>query len=141
MTVVSGSSGLYVVSLTNHEPISVNAHDPRIARRCIKVNYAHCKFGKARNLASRERGYWRTFGCEFVRFRAIALLDEIDRAERIVLDLLSPWRVRGSTGRRNEWLAGIAVAEVERMALEALATSRIVFESMGDRGPNAAAHA
>lgn len=125
------ASGLYVVALTTVEPISVNAHDPRFASRSIKANREHCKFGKARDLARRECAYWRTFGREFVRFHPIALLDEIDRAERMVLVLLSEWRVRGSTGRRSEWLAGISAADVEQMALDALGASNFAFAPIG----------
>jgi hypothetical protein len=51
------------------------------------------------------------------------LLDRIDEVEREVLERLSAWRLRGSTGRRNEWLAGISATEVERIALAVLAQS------------------
>jgi hypothetical protein len=120
--------GLYVVALRNDEPISVNAQDPHIAERCIKVSREHCKFGKARNLRLREKNYLKTFGRAFVDFRAIALLDEIALAERLVLARLSAWRVRGTTGRRNEWLHGITPVEVERIALSTLARSGMIFQ-------------
>jgi hypothetical protein len=120
--------GLYIVALRNEEPISANAHDPRIAERCIKVNREHCKFGKARNLHLREKNYLKSFGAEFVDFRPILLLQEIDRAERLVLAELSAWRVRGTTGRRNEWLHGITPVEVERIAISALVRSGMIFE-------------
>jgi hypothetical protein len=120
-------AGLYIVALSNENPISVNAHDPRIAQRCIMVNREHCKFGKARNLRLRERNYVKCFGAAFVDFRPIALLDDIERAESLVLAQLSAWRVRGTTGRRNEWLQGITPVEVERIAISLLARSDIVF--------------
>ena len=85
--------GLYVVALTHLEPIPVNARDHRLAARCIKVDHTNCMFGKSRNLALRQRAYWRTFGRESVRFRPIALLEDIDAAERSVLARLSAWRV------------------------------------------------
>lgn len=121
----SDRSGLYVVALTNIEPIAVNAHDARRAHSCITVNHENCKFGKARDLAMRQRAYWRTFGRAFVRFRPIALLEQIDAAERVVLQRLSAWRLRGSTGRHNEWLSGISAEEVERIALTVLAQSGV----------------
>lgn len=121
------ASGLYIVTLENIEPVAVNAHDARRADFCIRVNRDNCKVGKARDLAARRRNYWRTFGREQVCFRPFALLEEIERAEKIVLDVLSAWRVRGSTGRRNEWLAGISASGAERKALDALDAARIAY--------------
>jgi hypothetical protein len=121
-------AGLYIVALSNEEPVSVNAHDPRFAGKCIKVNRRHCKFGKARNLRHRERSYVKCFGEAFVDFRPIAWLKEIERAERLVLAQLSEWRVRGTTGRRNEWLHGITPVEVERIAISALVRTGIEFQ-------------
>jgi hypothetical protein len=37
------TSGLYIVTLRNDEPISVNANDPRIADKAIKVTRANCR--------------------------------------------------------------------------------------------------
>lgn len=113
-------AGLYIVTLDNEAPISVNAHDPRIADRCIGVSRLNCKLGKAADLLRRRANYIRTFGAHNVNFRPIALTDDIGRAERLVLGALRPWRIRGRTGRRNEWLEGIASAEAERLALRAL---------------------
>jgi hypothetical protein len=124
-------SGLYIVALKNEHPVSVNAHDPRIADRCIKVSRLNCKVGKAASLAGRERNYWKTFGTENVIFTPIAYVEEFGAAERIALDRLSEWRVRGPTGRKNEWLAGIEPAEVERLVLRALAQSGIAFSAAG----------
>ena len=135
--------GLYVVALTHLEPIPVNARDHRLAARCIKVDHTNCMFGKSRNLALRQRAYWRTFGREFVRFRPIALLEDIDAAERSVLARLSAWRVRGSTGRPNEWLAGISASEVKQIAVRVLAQSGIEFRAFDVAdwpGPEATGH-
>ena len=135
--------GLYVVALTHLEPIPVNARDHRLAARCIKVDHTNCMFGKSRNLALRQRAYWRTFGREFVRFRPVALLEDIDAAERSVLARLSAWRVRGSTGRPNEWLAGISASEVEQIAVRVLAQSGIEFRAFDVAdwpGPEATGH-
>lgn len=113
-------SGIYLVTLRNEEPISVNANDPRIAARCIHVTRAHCKVGKARRLDVRRRNYDAVFGAHNVEFRVLARLDDIGRAERAILARLDAWRMRGRTGRRNEWLAGIAPAEVEAHVLAVL---------------------
>ena len=120
-------SGLYVVALKNEEPISVNAHDPRIADQCIKVSFLNCKIGKAASLAGRERNYWKTFGSENVIFTPIAYLQDFAAAERVVLAHLTKWRIRGLTGRKNEWLVGIEPAEVQRIVLAVLAESGIPF--------------
>ena len=118
-------AGLYIVTLDNDEPISVNAHDPRIAARCIQVSRVNCKLGRAKDLARREANYARTFGA--VRFRPIALTHDLTRAEGIVLQAVRAWRMRGRTGRRNEWLEGIAPTEAERIALQALDAAGIDY--------------
>ena len=52
-------SGVYIVSLNNTSPISVNAHDPRIAHKCIKVDRTNCRIGKAKILEAREKNYFK----------------------------------------------------------------------------------
>jgi len=121
-------SGLYIVTLNNEELISVNANDPRIADKCIKVNRVNCKFGKARDLSIRKRNYDKVFGAENVNFFPLVALDEMARAERLVLALLSEWRIRGATGRKNEWLTGISAEEVQKIAISALAQSGLSFQ-------------
>ncbi|HET7921475.1 MAG TPA: GIY-YIG nuclease family protein, partial [Gammaproteobacteria bacterium] len=113
-------AGLYIVTLNNAVPISVNANDPRIASKCITVTSANCKFGKAKNLATRSKNYESVFGPENVNFFPIVTLENIAAAERAVLDRLSQWRVRGNSGRKNEWLVGISSFEVEHIVLETL---------------------
>jgi len=124
-------SGLYIVTLNNIAPISVNANDPRIASKCITVTSANCKFGKAKNLVIRARNYEKVFGPENVNFFPIAALEEIASAERTVLAQLSQWRVRGSSGRKNEWLVGIRPKELERIVIAALTEAGFVFRRIG----------
>jgi hypothetical protein len=50
-------AGLYIVTLNNGLPISVNANDPRIVHKCIAVSRLNCKFGKAKNLDRRRDNY------------------------------------------------------------------------------------
>lgn len=126
------ASGLYLVTLLNDEPISVNAHDPRIAARCIRVTRANCKLGKARDFEVRARNYAKTFGAAHVAFRPIAFVDDIARAERCILRTLSPWRMRGNSGRRTEWLEGIDPRQAVMIALAALREAGIDFVAPTD---------
>jgi hypothetical protein len=128
-------SGLYLVTLRNIEPISVNRGDRRIEHRCIRVTREHCKFGKARDFARRRAGYLRVFGEHNVRFVALFGTEDVANAERAVLAELAPWRMRGHSGRRNEWLAGIAPGEVERIAERALRRAGIAFGVLGRVNP------
>lgn len=124
-------SGLYLVTLRNAEPISVNRGDRRIEHRCIRVTRENCKFGKARDFARRHAGYRRVFGEHNVRFVALFGTEDVADAERAVLAELAPWRMRGRSGRRNEWLAGIAPDQVERIAERALRRAGIAFVVLG----------
>lgn len=76
-------SGIYIVTLTNRHPISVNAQNRTLAERCISVTSANCKVGMARSFRVRERNYWRTFGQQHVTLHPIALMpDSPDRRAR-----------------------------------------------------------
>ena len=119
--------GLYVVSLSNEHPISVNADRAR-ADRCIFVNNSNCKFGRAQNLARRHRDYIRTFGAENVTFEVIVLTESPAQLEAAVLARLSNFRIRGLSGRMNEWLAGTTLAEVKRIIVE-VAAQQPTFEA------------
>lgn len=124
-------SGLYIVTLNNNEPISVNANDPRIASKCITVTRENCKFGKARNLAIRSRNYEKVFGAHNVNFHPIVLLEDITMAERAVLDNLSKWRIRGKSGRMNEWLSGISPKDLEQLIINTITDLGISFQRVG----------
>ncbi|MEO5624829.1 MAG: hypothetical protein ABIQ70_02330 [Dokdonella sp.] len=128
--------GLYIVTLRNEEPISVNRGDHRIEHRCIRVTRVHCKFGKARDFAVRERNYVKVFERKNLVFTPLFGLVDIGWAEGVVLRQLRPWRVRGPSGRRNEWLEGIEPCEVERIALAALVENGIEFEHLGSVSPH-----
>ena len=124
-------AGLYIVTLNNITPISVNANDPRIASKCITVTSENCKFGKAKNLAVRARNYEKVFGPENVNFYPIVEIENIALAERTVLAQLSQWRIRGRSGRKNEWLAGISPQELERIVVTVLSDAGIDFQHIG----------
>lgn len=123
--------GIYIVTLTNQHFISVNADRPLIAERCIKVNHEHCKFGKALNLQARRGNYFKTFGAEFVRFHPIASVEQPAVIESLLASRLLRFRMRGSTGRPNEWLSGITPLEVEAEVLAALEASGLAYTSLG----------
>ncbi len=119
--------GLYIVTLTNEVPISVNAHDPRLAEKAIKVNKSNLKFGKAKDFDLRKKNYFKTFGEANVNFRPFIAMDEIDLAEKLILKNLDPYRVRGNTGKKNEWLTGITVSQLEKVILDTLQKENLKF--------------
>lgn len=121
-------SGLYLVTLNNSELISVNANDPRRVSTAIKVNKFNCKFGKARDLSVRERNYQKVFGSHNVNFIPLALLHEIDLAEKIILNELDRYRIRGVTGQKNEWLHNINHIDVICMVYGQLIDKCIEFK-------------
>ena len=121
-------SGLYIVTLNNDKPISVNANDPRIAGKAIKVTRENCKFGKAKLLNSRKKNYYKTFGEENVNFKPLILIEEIQAAEKAVLTRLDNFRVRGRTGRKNEWLENISPEDVESIVFSTLKELDLAYE-------------
>jgi hypothetical protein len=54
-------------------------------------------------------------------------LDDINAAEGTCSAKLKPWRVRGRTGRLNEWLSGISPNEVEKIVIATLKEFRFDF--------------
>ena len=115
-------SGIYLVTLLNEIPISVNAHDPRIAHKCIKVDKTNCKIGKAKILEERKKNYFKTFKEDNVNFRVLAKLglSDIKIAEKAILTELDQFRIRGSTGRANEWLQNICPDDAIRIVVQIL---------------------
>ncbi len=122
-------SGIYIVTLTNPHPISVNAQNRKLAERCITVTSANCKVGRARSFQVRERNYWRTFGQQHVMLRPIALMRDPRIAERVILAALREWRIRGRYGRLTEWLEGICAADAERIAVGAMRSAQIRYSA------------
>jgi hypothetical protein len=108
MTTIPARPGLYFVRLRGEELVSVNDNDPKRRDRCIKVNSANAKYGKATtNLRSRFAAYRRTFGASRVRFDVLMLHDDPSLIERDLHIHFLLYRMRGSTGRSNEWLENI----------------------------------
>ena len=121
-------SGIYIVTLNNDQPISVNANDPRIAEKAIKVTKMNCKVGKAKNLTNRKNNYFKVFGEHNVNFRPLVRMVEIDQAEKAVLARLDQHRIRGNSGRKNEWLQNITSNELCNEVLSTLTDLGLPFE-------------
>lgn len=122
------NSGLYIVTLNNEEPISVNAQDPRIADKAIQVTKENCKFGKAKNLEARKKNYYKTFGEHNVNFKPLVRLENIAAAEKVVMAALDEYRIRGRTGRKNEWLQGVTPQRIIALALYHIEEAGIEYE-------------
>ena len=122
--------GLYIVTLNNLEPIHVNAQDPRDQGRSITVNKDNCKFGKAKDFEKRKKNYNKTFGEENVNFEPLVALEEIDEVEKLVLDSLDEYRIRGRTGRKNEWLENIEIEDLISIIFEVLDSKKIRYKKL-----------
>ena len=125
-------SGLYLVSLRNEKLISVNADRPKISQHCISVNKNHCKFGKAKDLARRQRDYYKNFGAENVIFQSFIVTDHIDQAEHAIRSKLKGYQMRGQTGRLNEWMVGVDTATVREIVVHTMNGSNIPFKLVVD---------
>ncbi|MBN8443175.1 MAG: hypothetical protein J0M28_15970 [Thauera sp.] len=135
----STQSGLYLVTLNNDVPISVNADDRRLADRAIKVRRGNLKVGKAVDLVRRHRNYTKTFGSGSVNFHILAYVSggkgDLQRVEKAVLEGLAPFRIRGQR-RLTEWLGGVGEPRAREVASEALRRSGVeyVLASEGAQG-------
>ena len=107
MTTPPTTSGIYLVRLSGEQKISVNADRERIAERCIHVNNENCKYGKSLNLRRRYLDYCRVFGVGRVIFDVIIETDKIHHYEQMLHECFRSFRMRGHTGRENEWLEDI----------------------------------
>lgn len=123
--ILTNNSGIYLVTLNNEVPISVNRQDPRRAATAITATKANCKIGRAKNLGQRLGNYQATFGPGNVNFHLIAYTTEIDVAEKVILAALDRYRIRGRTGRQNEWLENISSHEARDIAVSAIKTAKI----------------
>ena len=124
---LKNTSGLYIVTLKNHDPISVNANDKRLAEKCIKVNFQNCKFGKAKCLYRRHKNYLKVFGEENTFYTPIVSLQEIDLAESLILKALDQYRLKGRTGKKNEWLCNLTKDQLIEIIMTSLENSNIPF--------------
>jgi hypothetical protein len=132
---VPSEPGIYIVALKNEHPISVNADRPKIADRCIFVTKANCKFGKATDLARRKREYQKTFGEQYVVFWPIAKIENPSPVESAIGSRLLSHRIRGLSGKPNEWLSGITSDELAQLVIEILESSTFDYELLTNAQP------
>ena len=107
MSFIAASPGVYFVRLLGDHPVSVNDNDAGRRNGCIKVNAANCKYGMSVNLRARYSAYRRTFGRERLRFNVLAVDEQPALLEQLLHTHFATYRMRGQTGRANEWLQGI----------------------------------
>ncbi|MFD1798221.1 hypothetical protein FQV27_16780 [Paracoccus aurantiacus] len=117
MNLIPAEPGLYFVRLSGDELISVNHNDLKRRDRCIMVNSENSKYGIAQNLRSRYLSYCRTFGSERVQFAVLGLSSGPAAIESKLHRHFGKYRMRGLSGRLNEWLAGIDPEAAYRQAL------------------------
>lgn len=121
-------SGIYVVTLNNKTPISINSKDPRRADKVYKANYKNIKVGKANSLKSRMGDYFKTFGEENVNFLPIIITEDFDEAEKIIKKALDNFRVRNPTSNvKTEWLIGITRDQAIKIAVTTTYHSSIIY--------------
>jgi hypothetical protein len=112
-------TGIYVVQLLNREPMPVT-RDRRYVDICAKVNRTNIKVGKAMDFSGRKQGYYKDFDEENVVFEPLVELEDIQRAETVILRALKQYRKLSPKGGKLEWLEGISYTDVKRIALAAL---------------------
>ena len=122
------SSGIYVVTLNNRAPISINAQDPRCADKVYKANYKNVKVGKAKSLKSRMGNYFKTFGEENVNFLPIIITKDFDKAEKIIMKELDNFRVRNPVSNvKTEWLISITRDRAVEIVVKKIYQSNITY--------------
>ena len=77
---------------------------------------------------ARSKNYFKTFDEENVNFKPIAHIEEIQAIEKEILSKLDNFRMRGRTGRKNEWLENIKPSEVEAIAKHCIVNSGLKYD-------------
>jgi len=124
--VVPSASGIYIVTIKSMLPMPVT-RDKRYVDICAKVNSENVKVGKAKNLAVRQRNYWKDFDKENVVFEPVAILRDIQAAETLIMRELCNYRVNGPKGSKLEWLQGIGFDEVRQTVAYVLNQSNLTY--------------
>jgi len=126
---MTNEPGIYIVTLNNEVPISINAQDPRCADKVYKANKHNVKVGKAKSLKNRRGNYYKTFGEENVNFQPIIITNEIDIAEKHIIKKLDDFRVRNPvSNRKTEWLIGIDKESALEIVLNGIKNSGVAYE-------------
>ena len=124
--IVSNESGIYVVRILSSEYMPVT-RDKRYIDVCAKVNKNNVKIGKAKNLSNRQKDYWKDFDKENVIFQPIALLENIQQAETIILRHLKEYRLRSPKNSPMDWLHNISIESAIKEAHFALKQKSIKY--------------
>lgn len=130
---LKNKSGLYIVTLNNENPTSVNANDKRIASKCIHVNKSNCRFCKAKCLHRRKINYYKVFGKENTNYKPVVILEDISRAEKLILKELTIYRQRGPSGRLHEWLENITKEQLLDIIFLTIIKHSIPFEVINEK--------
>lgn len=121
-------SGIYIVRLTNDEPIPVT-RDRRYIDICARVNKENIKFGKATDFERRKGDYISDLGEENVIFERLYKIKDITKAKRLVRRKLAPFQKLSPKGGRLDWLEGITCQEVKIRIAEVIEASDLEYES------------
>ena len=85
--------GIYIVSLKNTDPISIQHGDKRYDNIDVfKANNKNIKIGKAADFFKRAKNYYNTFGKDNVNFQPIIITNDFDSAEKIILNAVNQYR-------------------------------------------------
>ena len=124
------SSGIYIVSLNNTAPISIQQGDRRYDNFDIfKANKKNIKIGKASDFIKRARNYDKTFGKDNVNFQPIIITDDFEKAEKKILEIVNDYRETNPySGRKLEWLSGISMSTAKKLLFDALDHTDIIFD-------------
>ena len=123
------ASGIYMAILLTTSLMPVT-RDKRYVDTCAKVNNKNVKIGKAKNLANREKNYWKDFDQENVNFIPIAELDEIQEAETAILRELKVFRLKSPKGSLMDWLEGISPEKVIEISYNVLNEENINYKKL-----------
>ena len=102
--------------------------DPRYVDTCARISCYNVKVGKAKNLAARQKNYWKDFGRDNVEFIPIVLTENIQEAETAILRHLRDYRKKSPKGGVMDWLENIEFGMVIEEALRALKACGIQHE-------------
>ena len=124
------SSGIYIVSLNNAEPISIQQGDSRYDNKDVfKANNKNIKIGKASDFMKRAKNYDKTFGKDNVNFEPLIITDDFENAEQKILDAVKEYRETNPySGRKLEWLSGISMLKAKELLFDTLDHTNIVFD-------------
>jgi hypothetical protein len=121
--------GIYVARTRSTQLVPVT-RDPRYVHNCARVNSSNVKLGKAKNLATRKKNYIKDFDASNIEFIPIAITQDYDRAETVILRTLKQYRKKSPKGRPMDWLENISLDQVIQSALQSMAKEEIAHKPL-----------